>query len=56
VPAAGKVAASKTKPAPAQPADPTVLIKGYGALKDRLNLPDDIDWTKPIYEQTLSRK
>jgi hypothetical protein len=50
-------AVKKTKPAPgkAQPPDPSILIKGYGALKGQLPLPHDIDWTKPIYEQVLAR-
>lgn len=50
-------AASKAKSAPsrAQPSSPSALIKGYGALKGQLDMPDDIDWTKPIYEQALAR-
>lgn len=47
-------AVNKTKPAPKP--DPSVLIQGYGALKGKLALPDDIDWTKPIYEQVLTRE
>ena len=45
-------------PAPisGQAVDPAVLIRGYGALRDSLVLPDDIDWTEPIYEQVLARE
>jgi hypothetical protein len=52
MPAAGKVAARKTK---AGEPDPNVLIEGYGSLKGQLPLPHDIDWTKPIYAQVLAR-
>jgi hypothetical protein len=53
MPSAGKVAAKKTK---ALEPDPTILIKGYGSLKGQLPLPHDIDWTKPIYAQVLTRE
>jgi hypothetical protein len=46
---------AKSSPSQNQPADPGILIKGYGSLKGQLPLPDDIDWTKPIYEQVLTR-
>ena len=51
-------AVKKIKPAPlpAQPIDPSVLMKGYGALTGQLALPDDIDWTQPIYAQVLTRE
>jgi hypothetical protein len=49
-------AVRKTKAKPEPIPDPSVLIKGYGALKCKLALPDDIDWTKPIYAQVLTRE
>jgi hypothetical protein len=58
MPATGKVTVKKSRnaPEPDQRADPRVLIKGYGSLKGKLALPDDIDWTKPIYSQVLARE
>jgi hypothetical protein len=58
MPAAGKATVKNNKlpPGPNQPPDPSVLIKGYGSLKGQLPLPDDIDWTKPIYAQVLTRE
>jgi hypothetical protein len=41
---------------PSKTVDANTLISGYGALRGQLMLPNDIDWTQPIYSQVLRRK